>query len=59
MTKKVPALDPVAVEDVYAGQGGSYLLDPVSGQRVLQDRTAPADGAIDMTKEQENGTTEA
>lgn len=30
--------------DPYAGQGGSYLLDPVTGERTLVERTEdPAD----------------
>lgn len=28
--------------DQYHGQGGSYLLDPVTGERVPADRPAPA-----------------
>jgi hypothetical protein len=33
-------------QDEHAGQGGSYLLDPATGERVLIERTqepAPAD----------------
>lgn len=29
------------VEDVYRGQGGSYLLDPETGLRTLVSRTQP------------------
>lgn len=28
--------------DEYAGQGGSYLLDPKTGRRTLIERTEPA-----------------
>lgn len=28
--------------DPHAGQGGSYMLDPATGQRVLVERTAEA-----------------
>lgn len=28
-----------AADDEYAGQGGSYVMDPASGRRTLQQRT--------------------
>lgn len=33
---------PLSVVDEYAGQGGSYLLDPETGIRTLVERTLPA-----------------
>lgn len=30
------------IQDEYAGQGGSYVLDPKTGKRVLQERTQEA-----------------
>ena len=31
------------MNDEYRGQGGSYLLDPETGKRILIQRTLPAD----------------
>lgn len=64
MSKKGAPAGPAESEDVFAGQGGSYLLDPESGLRTLRERTAEAGAAVpndgsDHLKEQENGTTEA
>jgi len=43
--------------DEFRGLGGSYVVDPATGKRVLVERTAPA---MDQpVKEQENGTAEA
>lgn len=64
MSKKGAPAMPAEVDDEFAGQGGSFLLDPESGRRTLRERTAevgeavPNDGS-DNLKEQENGTTEA
>lgn len=33
---------PLSVVDEYAGQGGTYLLDPETGIRTLVERTLPA-----------------
>lgn len=50
--------------DEFRGMGGSYVVDPATGKRVLVARTAEAGEAVpdegsDNLKEQENGTTEA
>ena len=44
--------------DEFRGQGGSYVIDPASGQRTLVERTAPAKDQP-MKEQEENGTTEA
>ena len=43
MTRRRSVYQPPSskVEDVYKGQGGSYLLDPETGLRVLVNRTHP------------------
>lgn len=35
--------------DEYAGQGGSYELDPKTGKRVLIERTKETDSAAEET----------
>lgn len=34
---------PVITTDAHAGQGGSYVIDPSTGARVLKERTDHAD----------------
>lgn len=34
-------------DDIYAGQGGSYLLDPATGLRTLVQRTEDAAPALE------------
>lgn len=43
--------------DEFRGQGGSYVVNPESGQRELVERTAPAEDQPVM--EQDNGTSQA
>jgi len=45
------------VSDEYDGLGGSYVVDPETGRRVLVGRTQPAEDQ--PLKEQEDGTAEA
>lgn len=45
------------MSDEYDGMGGSYVVDPTTGQRVLVERTQPAEDQF--LKEQEDGTAEA
>lgn len=43
--------------DEFRGQGGSYVVDPATGQRKLQERTQSAEEAeIEQKKEQGNAT---
>ena len=39
------------MEDKYAGQGGSYLLDPKTGERKLIRQTQPAQPTESLTSE--------
>lgn len=42
MSKK-PVAPVVPAPDEHAGHGGSYVVDPGTGKRTLQERTAPAE----------------
>lgn len=53
--KKAAAETPV--DDEYAGQGGCYVINPVTGKRELVSRTAPAD--YQPMKDEDNGTPQA
>lgn len=53
--KKAAAETPV--DDEYAGQGGCYVVNPLTGNRELVSRTAPVD--YQPMKDNENGTPEA
>ena len=40
------------MEDEYAGQGGSYLIDPKTGKRKLVRQTLPAEQPDPLTLEE-------
>ncbi len=40
------------MEDEYAGQGGSYLVDPKTGKRKLIRQTLPAEQTEPLTLEE-------
>lgn len=42
--------------DEFRGQGGSYVADPVTGERTLVERTKTVEEAEAEAKEQDNGT---
>jgi hypothetical protein len=44
--------------DEYWGQGGTYLLDPKTGNRKLIERTEPAQPSEPEPEELSNGTSE-
>ena len=44
-------------EDEFAGQGGCYVVNPMTGMRELVSRTLPVD--YQPVKEKENGTPQA
>jgi hypothetical protein len=44
--------------DEYWGQGGTYLLDPETGNRKLIERTEPAQPSEPEPEELSNGTSE-
>ena len=47
--------------DEFRGQGGSYVVDPVTGDRKLVERTKESSEEllVNQEKEQDNGTTTA
>lgn len=45
--------------DEFRGQGGSYVIDPATGERKLVERTKTAEEAEAQTKEKDNGTAQA
>ena len=51
------AVSDTVFDDEYAGLGGSYVVDPETGLRVLVERTQPAEDQ--SVKEQDDGTAEA
>ncbi|MCU0988023.1 MAG: hypothetical protein MUE63_00145 [Xanthomonadales bacterium] len=56
MSKKETAAE-TPVDDEYAGQGGRYVVNPMTGRRELVSRTLPAD--YQPMKDEENGTPQA
>lgn len=55
MAKKAEA--PAVPVDTNEGMGGSYVVDPETGQRVLQQRTLTTEQAKES--EDKNGTAQA
>lgn len=54
--KEAPATVP---EDANAGCGGSYVVDANTGERVLTERTQPANEDQQAKEQEEDGTTQA
>ncbi|MBW7899845.1 MAG: hypothetical protein H3C26_00065 [Rhodocyclaceae bacterium] len=52
MKRKTPPAAPAEPKDSHAGMGGSYAIDPATGERKLVSRTRPAG---DQPEEKENG----
>lgn len=54
MSKKTSPAEPLPTPsspDEHHGQGGSYVVDPQTGRRDLQERTQEAEAAATETKE--------
>ena len=45
------------MEDKYAGQGGTFLIDPKTGVRTLLEQTTPTNPTALVTEESTDGTT--
>ncbi len=42
--------------DKYAGQGGTFLIDPETGERTLIEQTSPSDNPELVKEDLTNGT---